>query len=306
TPEPTVHQSIQFQRTVTQIEWSSDSKYLLINMGLDINTVGLLVPECKVYEVATGEVILTRRHQSDNHDIHVNDITWFDATRFVTAPETGPVTVWNIEGDVVHQADIGEKSIWRLRMIPGQERAVAVTSDNTVVIISFDGTPPKLVDQLSDKPVGLAVSDNASYFAINTKGEASLWRPAQVLVYDLQSLTFMRAMEADSYVDDTFVIMPTFCGPDYEMVCAGSETGKLHFWDVQSGELIAVLDEHSQHSGWMDFNIAMPGMMASCSDDNHIIIWVTKDLSRSLQDEDDLWIEQHTVISPPLNIKNGW
>ncbi|KAG0325864.1 hypothetical protein BG000_001644 [Podila horticola] len=231
TPEPTVHRSIQFQRTVTQIEWSSDSKYLLINMGLDINTVGLLVPECKVYEVATGEVILTRRHQSDNHDIHVNDITWFDATRFITAPETGPVTVW---------------------------------------------------------------------------GSASLCRPAQVLVYDLQSLTFLRTMEADSYVDDTFVIMPTFCGPESEMVCAGSETGKLHFWDVESGELIEVLDEHSQHSGWINFNMAMPGMMASCSDDNHIIIWVTKDLSRSLQDEDDLWIEKHTVISPPLNIKNGW
>lgn len=52
TLEPTVHQSIQFQRTVTQIEWSSDSKYLLINLGLDVNSIGLLVPECKVYEIA--------------------------------------------------------------------------------------------------------------------------------------------------------------------------------------------------------------------------------------------------------------
>ena len=52
TLEPTVHQSIQFQRTVTQIVWSSDSKYLLINLGLDVNSIGLLVPECKVYDIA--------------------------------------------------------------------------------------------------------------------------------------------------------------------------------------------------------------------------------------------------------------
>lgn len=306
TLEPTVHQSIQFQRTVTQIEWSSDSKYLLINLGLDVNSIGLLVPECKVYEIATGEVILTRRHQSDGHDIHVNDVTWFDSTRFVTAPETGSVTVWNIQGNVVHEGDSGDKAVWRLRMIPGQERAICVTSDNSVEIVSFDGTPPKLVDRLSDRPGALAVSENAAYFAITMKGDPSLCRPAQVLVYDMHSLSFIRSMEADTFIDDVFVIMPAFCGPDMEIVCAGSETGKQHFWDIESGELIAVLDEHSQHSGWMSFNTATPGMMASCSDDNHIIIWVTKDLSRSLQDEDDLWIEQHTVISPPLNIKNGW
>lgn len=47
-------------------------------------------------------------------------------------------------------------------------------------------------------------------------------------------------------------------------------------------------------------NIASPGFLKICNS------WVTKDLSRSLQDEDDLWIEKHTVISPPLNIKNGW
>lgn len=79
-------------------------------------------------------------------------------------------------------------------------------------------------------------------------------------------------MEADTFIDDEFVIMPAFCGLDMEIVCAGSETGKLHFWDIESGELIAVLDEHSQHSGWMSFNTATPGMMASCSDDNHIIM----------------------------------
>ncbi|KAF9409316.1 hypothetical protein BGZ94_001996 [Podila epigama] len=308
TPEPTVYRSIQFARTVTQIEWSPDSKYLLVNLGFDVDNVGLLVPEFKVYQVATGDVILTRRHQNNGRDIHVKDIGWFpDSKRFVTAPESGPVTVWNLDGEIVFEATDDGNPVYKLEMIPGQELAVVVTSENAIEIIAFDGKTPSIrVDQLADKPPSLTVSDNASYIAVTMKGDPSLCRLAQVLVYDLPSQRFIKALEADTYVDEQFVIKAAFWGPRQELVCAGSETGKLHFWDIESAELISVLDEHSQHCGWLSFNIAVPGMMASCSDDNHIIIWVTKDLSRTLQDEDDAWIEQHTVVRPPLNIKNGW
>ncbi|KAF9895626.1 Dipeptidyl peptidase 2, partial [Lobosporangium transversale] len=134
-----------------------------------------------------------------------------------------------------------------------------------------------------------------------------LCRPAQILIYDFASLTFMRALEADSYINEMFKIMPTFGGPHYEMLCAGSENGKIHFWDVETGELITVLEEHSKHSGCTAFHPTTSGLMASCSDDNHIILWVTKDLCRSLQDEDEKWMESRRieVKPPPINIKKG-
>lgn len=91
-------------------------------------------------------------------------------------------------------------------------------------------------------------------------------------LYDTRSWSFLRRLEAESYVNVKFVITPAFGGPNDEIVCCGSENGKLHFWDVETGELVKVLEEHSQHVGCASFSPVSPGLMVSCSDDNHIIV----------------------------------
>lgn len=97
-------------------------------------------------------------------------------------------------------------------------------------------------------------------------------RAAHVDLYDTQSWSFLRRLEAESYVNVAFVITPAFGGPNDEIVCCGSENGILHFWDVETGELVKVLEEHSQHVGCASFSPVYPGLMVSCSDDNHIIM----------------------------------
>ena len=130
----------------------------------------------------------------------------------------------------------------------------------------------RFVERLSDLATSMMVSPNQAFLSVSVKGDSALCRPAQILIYDLESLEFMRALEAETYENEVFIIMPGFCGPNDEILCSGSENGKLNFWDVETGEIIAVSDEHSKHSGWVSFHPTTPGMMASCSDDNHIIM----------------------------------
>ncbi|KAF9355299.1 hypothetical protein BGX26_006726 [Mortierella sp. AD094] len=309
TPEPTIYKTFQFSRTITHVEWSPDSKYLLVNLGLDILRPGY-VTEFSLIDIAAGEVVLTRRHRDGARDIPANGIGWMtDSERFVTGTIDGMIYIWNLQGVIVREMDVADnKTLDKWCMIPGQNAAAIVTDRSKVEIISFDDEERRYVDSVADTPTVMAVSPNGSYLAISMRSNEDLCRPAQIFVYDFQTLTFMRALEADSYVNDLFLIMPTFCGPNGEILCAGSENGKLNFWDVETGEQIMILEEHSKHSGWTAFHPTMPGLMASCSDDNHIILWATKDLNRALQDDDDKWIESHreepTLLS--IDIKKGW
>ena len=85
-------------------------------------------------------------------------------------------------------------------------------------------------------------------------------------------MSFMKYYEADTYADDFFMIIPSFVGPNQELLCAGSENGQLNYWDIESGEVVAVLEEHLRHAGCTTVNPHNPGMLASCSDDNLIIM----------------------------------
>ncbi|KAF9427242.1 hypothetical protein BGZ94_005257 [Podila epigama] len=160
---------------------------------------------------------------------------------------------------------------------------------------------------MSSTPMIVTVSKDATLLALSCALNEQFNRPAHINLYDIATASFIRSFEADSFVGKLFLIIPVFGGPNEELICAGSETGQLHFWDKETGELVKVLEEHSQHAGCMSFSPVYPGLMASCSDDNHIIIWVTKDLCRNLQDADQKWIEQRKAsVKPPINIKNGW
>ncbi|KAG0352148.1 WD repeat-containing protein 26, partial [Gamsiella multidivaricata] len=303
TPEPTAYKTIQFPRTITHVEWSPDSKYVLVNLGFDAFRPQQAT-EFHLIDVAAGEVILKRKHRDGPRDIPVNAIGWMtDSKRFITAPRDGLVYIWNLEGEVVQELDM-DKTVDIMYMVPGENKAV-ITSDNKVEVISFEGEESKYVAMVEERPTVMSVSPDGSYLSISIKSDVDLCRPAQILIYDFRTLTFLRALEADSYVNERFIIMPAFLGPNKEILCAGSENGKLHFWDVETGEAIAMLEEHSKHCGWSAMHPTMPGLMASCSDDNQIIIWTTKDLGRALQDEDEKWMESRREELPHIDIKKG-
>ncbi|KAF9901435.1 hypothetical protein EC991_006106 [Linnemannia zychae] len=315
TLEPTVLQSLQCSRSITHVHWSPDSKLLLVNLGFDTATP-TYAPEIKIIEAATGEVVLSRKHHNGTRDVHASAVGWMDdGKHFVAAPTDGGIYIWNMEGEIVKEIDFEtdpdtKTHVEAMIMVRGQNAAIVADNQFKIRIISFDdGVEHKFLDRMVANPTSMCLSQDGQYLAIAIRGSEEVCRAAQVLVYDFKTLTFLRALEADTYVNSRFVIHPSYCGPHSEILASGSENGKVHFWDLETGELIMVLEEHSKHCGWTDQHPHLPGLMATCSDDNHIILWTTKDLSRALQDEDEKWMEssrKKSVGQLPLNIKKGW
>ncbi|KAF8925075.1 hypothetical protein BGZ58_001159 [Dissophora ornata] len=268
TLEPKVHNSFQFSRSVTEVEWSPDGKYMLVNLGIDLNHLNYS-PRLNLIEVASGETVIVQKESEGTRNINASGIGWLmDSKRFLTFQPDGTAYVWNLNGDITQEFDLDLK-IHTCKMVPGQDAAIVSTKDGKV----------------SDK---------------------NLCRQAQILILDFHSGTLLRTLASESFFNEDFVIMPSFFGPNYTILCTGSENGTVNYWDIETGEFIMAREEHSQHTGSTVFHPSIPGFMASCGDDCHIFLWVTKDLGRELQEEDEKWLNSRRNSVLPIDIKKGW
>ncbi|KAG0307707.1 WD repeat-containing protein 26, partial [Dissophora globulifera] len=268
TLEPKVYKTFQFHRTIKHVEWCPNSRYLIVNFGRDPRRD----PQSALYRAET----------------YIVDVT-------------------NLTGELQEEFDMGCR-IRKLMMYPGKDIAVVSTIELKYEAVTLGTMERRFLASVEDMPSSSSVSKDGRYFTASLYSDESMCRPAQILIFDFQTGKMVKSLSADSYLNESFNIVPVFCGPNNEILLAGSENGKLHYWDIETGELIAVLVEHSKHSGCCTFFPSMPGFMASASDDNTVIIWVTKDLSRELQDEDEKWIERKRaeLALPAINIKKGW
>ncbi|KAG0295865.1 hypothetical protein BGZ96_010774 [Linnemannia gamsii] len=317
TLEPTVWKTLRYPRSITHAHWSPDSKLLLVNLGVD-PTQPAYHPEISVIDVATGDIILTRKHHDGIRNIHMSAVGWMDDSKhFVSAPSTGQMFIWNLKGEIIKELEIYSEEeevesnmiVQAMVMARGFNSAIVCDNDNKIRIIDIETGKCQFLDRMVAVPSAMTLSPNGQYLAIAIRGWEEVCRVPQILVYNFKTLTFLRALEADTYLNATFVIRPSYCGSQCEILASGSENGIVHFWDLETGELIMIREEHSKHCGWTDVHPHLPGLMASCSDDNHIVLWTTKDLSGELQDEDEKWMEssrKKSIGQLPLNLKKGW
>ncbi|KAF9575368.1 hypothetical protein EC968_003419 [Mortierella alpina] len=251
-PEPSIYKTFNFKRTITQVEWSPNSQYLLANLGYDLRRPDF-VPELHLISIETGKTLFTKSYSKDGQFVMVSSISWFsDSKRFLTATDDGLYCIWNTDGKIVREIAVPRAiRAEHIRMIPGKDEALIYTRAHTLEHLSLGETvSSKRVDEVDEE----------------------LHRPAQISLYDLKTMTYLRSFEAETYINNVFMIVPAFAGCNEELLCAGSENGKLHFWDVETGEVVSVLDEHSNHSGCMSVHPSQTGIAVSCSDDNTIIM----------------------------------
>ncbi|KAF8977141.1 hypothetical protein BGZ46_007613 [Entomortierella lignicola] len=306
-PDPSIHISISLSRTINTIEWSPDSKYLLVNLGYDSEHLDF-IPTLKLIDVLSGEILFREHYKKDGKYTCVNAISWFpDSQRFLTAID-GIYCIWDLNGKIIREYPVDKALVARqMKSIPGRDEFV-VNTLNTTEIVSFDDTmTSRPVDTDVRLKVGMCVSRDANYLAITLRGDKLLDRPSQIAVYDLKTMTFLRYFDAETYISEEFLVTPAFAGPNMELLCVGSENGKVHYWDIETGELVAVLEEHSTHVGCVSSNPGHPGMVASCSDDSHVILWATKYLQFELKEDDEKWLHENPPTAvPTIAIKKGW
>ncbi|KAI8595225.1 WD40-repeat-containing domain protein [Dissophora ornata] len=305
TLEPKVHNSFQFSRSVTEVEWSPDGKYMLVNLGIDLNHLNYS-PRLNLIEVASGETVIVQKESEGTRNINASGIGWLmDSKRFLTFQPDGTAYVWNLNGDITQEFDLDLK-IHTCKMVPGQDAAIVSTKDGKVVIFTLEDGQIRLLTTLEDQPTAMRISPDLHYVALPMKSDKNLCRQAQILILDFHSGTLLRTLASESFFNEDFVIMPSFFGPNYTILCTGSENGTVNYWDIETGEFIMAREEHSQHTGSTVFHPSIPGFMASCGDDCHIFLWVTKDLGRELQEEDEKWLNSRRNSVLPIDIKKGW
>ncbi|KAF9127156.1 hypothetical protein BGW39_006080 [Mortierella sp. 14UC] len=306
TPEPSIYKTLTFDRSVTRVTWSPNSKYLLINLGYN-HMCPDSIYKVQLVDIESGETLFARDHQENTM---TQDIAWFpDSERFLSVDDNGKFCIWNLKGEIIKEYLVDRKeSGMRVRNIPGTDDFVVFTSSTRLEVHSFGKTHTiRHLGANIYQGTALTVSEQGRYAAVTVRDDKAILRPAHIVVYDLKAMAYLRSFEAETHFSQDFVIIPAFIGPNEEILSAGSENGKLHFWDVETGDLVSVLDEHSKHSGCITSNQVQPGMIASSSDDNHIIVWVTKELQNELHDSDEKWMEERRKLArPAFDIKKGW
>ncbi|KAF9976435.1 hypothetical protein BGZ73_008570 [Actinomortierella ambigua] len=308
TPCPKVMKSLTMDRVPTDMAWSPNSKYLCINLGRKGEQAGYAKYLVAIVDVETSEIVANIYHPSEAKC--ATGVGWFpNSDRVVTVSHDGIFCVWNPKGELLEKYEYPEHQIASLSMVKDHEVAMFATTKDEVFVFDMSPNVPhehrlRRLDNLSSL-VGSFAFRRDNIVALSILLDPHLPRKPHVLLYNWQTMTYLRTLEADTYENYKFLIMPSFAGPQEELLVTGSENGLVHVWDVQSGELIQTLEGHSQHVGCVTSNTAEPGMMATCSDDNHIIVWVTKELARKLEQSDQEFVK-YQPVTVPVDLKKGW
>lgn len=151
---------------------------------------------------------------------------------------------------------------------------------------AFIGPEPASVTCLSTSPDGRFLASN-----MNT-GVIRLWplgdmrsaeplltaasRPGASDPLDALPAAPMQEFRLSEGHQGRFVIRSAFGGAGYSFLASGSEgtMGAVHIWHRESGEMLAALEGHTGTVNAVAWNPRNQYMMASCSDDGTVRIWL--------------------------------
>ena len=76
-----------------------------------------------------------------------------------------------------------------------------------------------------------------------------------------------------------FVVRSCLGGVGGKFVVSGTESGKVPIWQRDTGELIAVVEGHEGTVNAVAWNVTMPEMLATASDDGTVRIWRPQEIN---------------------------
>lgn len=265
--DPEAHQLKQLKafdchaNGVTFVEWSPDSRYLLV-CGAEESSSELLifnVDELKLYAKVFNQT-------QANDDSLTCAAFSPDGQRFVTGSNRGQFYMCDLEGNVINSMEgVRVNSLAFLN-----DNATVLAADTHYRIRSYSFEPSRNDSNLIQEQNPIMT------FTVNSSNRLALLNVAQqgLHLWDLRDKVLVRVFQGN--VQGNYTIFSCFGGVNESFVASGSEDNTVLIWHVKREEPLLTLTGHTRTVNCVSWNPVYPSMLASCSDDGTVRIWGPK------------------------------
>ncbi|KAK9447579.1 WD40-repeat-containing domain protein [Limtongia smithiae] len=242
-------------RGINDIAWSLDSKVLA--SGSDDKTI-------KIWDALSGRVLRTLR----GHTNYVYSVDFSPKGNLVASGSFDEsVKIWDVRKGVC------------LRTLPAHSdpvSAVHFSRDGTMIVSSSHDGQIRLWDTASGQCLKTLIEDNNApvssvRFSPNGKFLLSGALDSSVRLWD-----YLKGKCVKTYLghkNEKFICSSTFSTARAVLVASGSEDGQIFFWDVQTKDIVQVLDGHSDVVLCVDAH-PTEAILASAGMDKTAKVWV--------------------------------
>uniref|UniRef100_A0A668A399 WD repeat-containing protein 26 n=1 Tax=Myripristis murdjan TaxID=586833 RepID=A0A668A399_9TELE len=238
---------------VSYLAWSPDDTYLIACGPDDCSELWL-------WNVQTGEL---RTKMSQSHEDSLTSVAWNpDGKRFVTGGQRGQFYQCDLDGNLLDSWEgVRVQCLWCL-----SDGRTVLASDTHQRIRGYnfeDLTDRNIVQE--DHPImSFTVSKNGRLALLNVATQG-------VHLWDLQDRVLVRKYQG--VTQGFYTIHSCFGGHNEDFIASGSEDHKVYIWHRRSELPIAELTGHTRTVNCVSWNPAIPGLMASASDDGTVRVW---------------------------------
>lgn len=203
-----------------------------------------------------------------NNDLRIWCCDWFKNNEFIIlgSPDK-EINIFNINNGEKIQTLIGSRII-DLKLNKENNKLIVATYDKNIEI--FDINPKNYsltkfkILNINKKITNISISNkNTNQILINLS-------PNELQLWDFQKNLLLTKFIG--HKQENFIIRSCF-GYDENLICSGSEDGRIFLWNKEFGSLLDVLNGHLGICNCVAWNNVKVSMFASCGDDSAVKIW---------------------------------
>uniref|UniRef100_A0A6Q2XIS2 WD repeat-containing protein 26 n=1 Tax=Esox lucius TaxID=8010 RepID=A0A6Q2XIS2_ESOLU len=238
---------------VSYLAWSPDDAYLIACGPDDCSELWL-------WNIQTGEL---RTKMSQSHEDSLTSVAWNpDGKRFVTGGQRGQFYQCDLDGNLLDSWEgVRVQCLWCL----GDGRTVLASDTHQRIRgYNFEDLTDRNIVQEDHPIMSFTVSKNGRLALLNVATQG-------VHLWDLQDRVLVRKYQG--VTQGFYTIHSCFGGHNEDFIASGSEDHKVYIWHRRSELPIAELTGHTRTVNCVSWNPAIPGLMASASDDGTVRVW---------------------------------
>ncbi|KAK7147931.1 hypothetical protein R3I94_010453 [Phoxinus phoxinus] len=238
---------------VSYLAWSPDDTYLIACGPDDCSELWL-------WNVQTGEL---RTKMSQSHEDSLTSVAWNpDGKRFVTGGQRGQFYQCDLDGNLLDSWEgVRVQCLWCLN---DGRTVLASDTHQRIRGYNFEDLTDRNIVQEDHPVMSFTVSKNGRLALLNVATQG-------VHLWDLQDRVLVRKYQG--VTQGFYTIHSCFGGYNEDFIASGSEDHKVYIWHKRSELPIAELTGHTRTVNCVSWNPALPGLMASASDDGTIRVW---------------------------------